>query len=117
MRWLDQLKEHIRSIRPADEDGEGRFNFPKFHVLAHYVDFIKRFGTADGVDLSIGELEHKVLVKQYFMTVLINEKIFWGRSSNIISIQLLQHSHCRTILSSEKSLQSFSLRRATLSSV
>jgi hypothetical protein len=69
MRWLDQLKEHIRSIRPADEDGEGRFNFPKFHVLAHYVDFIKRFGTADGVDLSIGELEHKVLVKQYFMTV------------------------------------------------
>jgi len=49
-----------------DERNAGHFNFPKFHSIAHYPEFIRPFGTIDGVDTSHSEVRHKHLVKENF---------------------------------------------------
>ncbi len=62
---IDNLKEYFRNLRPKDKHtGEGQFNFPKFHVLVHYTDFIKNFGTLDGFDSATPETGHKDQVKE-----------------------------------------------------
>ena len=49
-----------------DEKNAGHFNFPKFHSIVHYPEFIRLFGTIDGVDTSHSEVRHKHLVKENF---------------------------------------------------
>ena len=47
-----------------DEKNAGHFNFPKFHSIVHYPEFIRLFGTTDGVDTSQSEAGHKFWVKK-----------------------------------------------------
>lgn len=64
---MDKLKEIFRGFRPVDKDtNQGHFNFPKFHVITHYPEFIRRFGGADGSDTSHPEAAHKYLLKAFY---------------------------------------------------
>ena len=46
-------------INNRDKDESGHFNFPKFHAITHYPEFIRMFGTTNGVDTSQMEPAHK----------------------------------------------------------
>ncbi|KAI9840208.1 MAG: hypothetical protein M1837_001836 [Sclerophora amabilis] len=64
---VDKLKEVFRQYRPQDRrTEEGHFNFPKFHAITHYVDFIREFGSTDGFDTSHSEAAHRYLVKAFY---------------------------------------------------
>ena len=63
---IDKLKEVFRDIRSAGNNSEGHFNFPKFHVITHYCDFIRLFGAADNTDTSHAEAAHKYLIKDFY---------------------------------------------------
>ena len=56
---MDKLKWVFSKYRP-----DAQFNFPKFHVVTHYMDYIRRFGTLDGVDTAHGESAHPIIVKE-----------------------------------------------------
>ena len=51
---INQLKWVFSRYRTnlKDEKNAGHFNFPKFHSIVHYPEFIRLFGTTDGVDTS-----------------------------------------------------------------
>jgi len=55
---INQLKWVFSRYRTnqKDERNAGHFNFPKFHSIAHYPEFIRLFGTTDGVDTSHSEV-------------------------------------------------------------
>jgi hypothetical protein len=62
---MNELKEFFRDLRPKDgKTKEGHFNFPKFHVLTHYVHYIRRYGCLDGFDSATPETGHKYQVKE-----------------------------------------------------
>jgi hypothetical protein len=65
---MDMLKSAFRNYRinSRDKDESGHFNFPKFHAITHYPEFIRMFGTTDGVDTSQMEAAHKWIVKEHF---------------------------------------------------
>ena len=66
---INQLKWVFSRYRTnlKDEKNAGHFNFPGFHSIVHYPEFIIRlFGTTDGVDTSHSEAGHKYLVKENF---------------------------------------------------
>ena len=64
---IDKLKRVFGKSRPKDnETGQPTFNFPKWHVMTHYVEHIKQFGSADGMDTSHSEAAHRYLVKAFF---------------------------------------------------
>jgi Plavaka transposase len=65
---INQLKWVFSRYRTnlKDEKNAGHFNFPKFHSIVHYPEFIRLFGTTDGVDTSHSEAGHKYLVKENF---------------------------------------------------
>ena len=44
----------------------GHFNFPKWHVMTHYIDWIRRYGAADNFDTEHAEALHKILVKAHY---------------------------------------------------
>ena len=64
---LDKLKPVFKKSRPLNQETqEPHFNFPKLHVMSHYVEFIRLYGSAQGFDTSYSEAAHKTLVKEFF---------------------------------------------------
>ena len=64
---LDKLKPVFEKSRSLNKNtGEHHFNFPKLHVMSHYVDFIRLYGSAQSYDTSYSEAAHKTLVKDFF---------------------------------------------------
>jgi hypothetical protein len=65
---MDMLKWAFRNYRinMRDKDESGHFNFPKFHAITHYPEFIRMYGTTDGVDTSHMEAAHKWIIKEHF---------------------------------------------------
>lgn len=64
---LDKLKKVFQHSRPTSKaTGEHHFNIPKLHVMTHYVDFIRLYGSAQGYDTCYSEAAHKFLVKDFF---------------------------------------------------
>jgi acetolactate synthase small subunit len=62
---INQLKEVFRVVRLINKNtGENQFNFPKFHILMHYPEFIKLYNCADGTDTEISEMEYRLIIKQ-----------------------------------------------------
>jgi len=61
------LKEVFRSIRSIDPIiKEAYCNFPKFHVMVYYPDFVRFYGCLDGTDLEIPEMVYRYIVKQSY---------------------------------------------------
>lgn len=64
---INKLKDIFRHLRPIDSDtNTGHFNIPKLHVMTHYAQHIRRYGSADNVDTEHSEAAHKFLVKDFF---------------------------------------------------
>ena len=64
---VDKLKSVFKNSRPFNKETEERhFNFPKLHVMSHYVDFIRLYGSAQGYDTSYSKVAHKTLVNEFF---------------------------------------------------
>lgn len=70
---IDKFKLVFAAYRPThvvtDDRGENEaahFNIPKLHALTHYVDFIRRYGSAQNFDTCYGEAAHKFLLKDFF---------------------------------------------------
>ncbi|KAN0072718.1 hypothetical protein V8E54_008832 [Elaphomyces granulatus] len=59
---INQLKWVFSRYRTnqKDERNAGHFNFPKFHSIAHYPEFIRLFGTTDGKGRSDGSARDKI---------------------------------------------------------
>jgi hypothetical protein len=63
---IDLKKEAFRCIRQGDKESRGHFNFPKFHIISHYPEFIRRFGAACGVDTQHSEAGHRYHLKDFY---------------------------------------------------
>jgi hypothetical protein len=64
---IDKTKVAFKALRPVDKaTDEGYFNFPKFHVMTHYMSCIRDFGAADNFDTEHSEAGHKYHVKAFY---------------------------------------------------
>ena len=45
---------------------EPHWNYPKFHSISHYPDFIRRWGAPDGYNSDVMEAAHKYLLKSFY---------------------------------------------------
>ena len=81
---MDMLKSAFRKYRinNREKDESGHFNFPKFHAVTHYPEFIRMFGT---VDTSQMETTHKWIVKEHF-----------SRTNKHADFQIIRHSTRQT---------------------
>lgn len=61
LRRMDLLKWAFR-----EQQGKTAFNYPKFHVLSHWPENIRKFGAADGFDTAHFEAAHIYLVKKHY---------------------------------------------------
>jgi len=74
LRYMDQaifridcFKWAFANYRPLNKkDGQPHFNIPKLHSITHFVDQIRLFGSAVGIDSAHFEAAHKYLVKAFF---------------------------------------------------
>jgi hypothetical protein len=64
---LNKLKRAFEANRPMTKDTtEAHFNYPKFHALTHFPEYIKSYGSIDAYSTSPFEHLHRVLVKTYY---------------------------------------------------
>ena len=68
LRRMDLLKWSFQK-----EQGRTAFNYPKFHVLTHWTDHIRKFGAADGFDTAHFEAAHIYLIKKHYQ--LTNKRL------------------------------------------
>jgi hypothetical protein len=100
LRRIDLLKWSFQ-----EEQGKTAFNYPKFHVLTHWTDHIRKFGAADGLDTAHFEAAHIYLVKNPYK--LTNKRLNFEQqilSLNIRRVKMLAMSELlqvRTIRPSE----------------
>ena len=67
MYRIDKTKVAFQKLCPIDKKTEaGHFNFPKFHVMTHYVTCIREYGTADNFDTEHSEVGYKYYVKTFY---------------------------------------------------
>ena len=62
---IDALKGAFDKYRPQVE-GQASWNTPKFHMLSHYVEVIELFGAPNGMDTEFFEVDHKILLKDFY---------------------------------------------------
>jgi hypothetical protein len=85
--WMNCFKSVFRHLRSFDKDiNEEHFNFSKFHVMSHYIDFIRKYETTDEYDISHDEIKHKYMLKKYY--IRINKR-------DIFQTQLINHNERR----------------------
>jgi hypothetical protein len=63
---IDHTKESFAKYRPKDANNEAHWNYPKFHALGHYIEFIRTFGAPNGFDTEHMEAAHKFLLKDFY---------------------------------------------------
>ncbi|KAN0083692.1 hypothetical protein V8E54_002780, partial [Elaphomyces granulatus] len=95
-----------------DKDESGHFNFPKFHAITHYPEFIRMFGTMDGVDTSQMEAAHKWIVKEHFSRTNkhadFQEQIIRHstRQSNAMAMEeLILHGQTKPVMATDDQLE------------
>ncbi|ESZ90542.1 hypothetical protein SBOR_9073 [Sclerotinia borealis F-4128] len=62
---IDKTKYAFRKYRPKDKNHLPHWNYPKFHVLVHYVDCIQQFGALEGLNTEMVEAAHKYLIAKH----------------------------------------------------
>ncbi len=58
---INVLKEVFKQFQH-----DKNFNYLKFHVISHYMNFIQRYESADDFDTSYMKIAHKFLIKDYY---------------------------------------------------
>jgi hypothetical protein len=83
-----RLKEH--------EIEKNYFNFFKFYVITHYVDFIRRYEIANEYDTFHDEIRHKYMIKKFYSRINKRE---------IFQTQLIEHNKRRLNILALKDLK------------
>lgn len=103
---IDKTKGVFRAYRTKQSDtNEGHFNYPKFHVMAHYSEFVREFGCADGYDTSHSEAAHKYLIKVFFDRT--------NKRGDMFQQQLISHNIRRLNALATEDLFTYLLTKAT----
>lgn len=42
------------------------FNYPKFHAMSHFVEYVRKYGSAVNYDITYSEVVHKYLLKAFY---------------------------------------------------
>ncbi len=67
---INQTKGAFRDARRTDtmirEGKSGHFNFPKWHIMSDYPEWIKHYGSVTGFTIGIGEPMHITWIKDFF---------------------------------------------------
>ena len=65
---IDMTKGVFHEQWVKDAQGDAHFNYPKFYVISHYLDFIWKWGVLDGFDSgSMTEVPYKYLLKFFYV--------------------------------------------------
>ena len=81
---VNKLKFVFAAYRPTGGDSDvGHFNFPKWHMMSHYPEFIREYGAIDNFSTEHSEAAHKYLVKSFFDRT--NKRKTWYK-------QLIKHN-------------------------
>ena len=63
---IDKLKGVFQSFQPKAKDlDKGHFNFPKFHAMTYFMDYIHQFSAVDSYNILNGEAAYKYIIKAY----------------------------------------------------
>ena len=84
LRQMNVYKEIFRHLRSQHKNiSNEHFSFSKFHVMSHYIDFIRLYEITDEYDISHDEVKHKYMFKDFYEK--INKKeIFWSNFYDMI---------------------------------
>ena len=63
---LERIDDLKYTLQGTSSDKPINFNFPKFHVLSHYTDFIRYYRSLVNYNSSTQENFHKILLKEYY---------------------------------------------------
>jgi hypothetical protein len=64
---INKMKKKFRNLRPKNRiTQKSHFNFSKFHVLTHYVSFIRKYESLDGFDSVYSKIGHKIQIKKSY---------------------------------------------------
>lgn len=67
---VNKLKEVFWEFQSVNKKtNKGHFNFLKFHVITHYIDFIYQYNSANRFNISHSEVTHKYLVKTFYKQI------------------------------------------------
>ena len=67
---MNLLKKIFRKYRSLDSIiDESQFNFFKWHIMSHYLDFIKEFDTSNEYSTQSFEKAHLDLMKNYYVKI------------------------------------------------
>ncbi len=84
---LNIYKKIFRQSRLiVHEIEKNNFNFFKFHVITHYVDFIKKYEIANEYDTFHDKTQHKHMIKKFYCKINKRE---------IFQTQFIKHSKKR----------------------
>ncbi len=84
---LNIYKKIFRQSRSiVHEIEKNNFNFFKFHVITHYVDFIKKYETANEYDTFYDETRHKYMIKKFYCKI---------NKQEIFQTQFIEHNKKR----------------------
>ena len=74
LRRINKLKIEFVDFRPVFKKIEkNHFNFFKFHVMSHYIKFIRLYDSVDQFDISHMKTTHKYLMKIFYQRTNKNE--------------------------------------------
>ncbi len=81
---INNLKKYFHNLWSKNKYTEKeQFNFLKFHVLVHYINFIKKFRTLDKFDSITSETDYKNQIKESYNHI---------NKQNDFLIQIICHS-------------------------
>jgi hypothetical protein len=63
---INKTKEAFCTVYYRKGKDKGYFNFPKFCIMSHYINFIRRFSSANSIDTSYSEVGHKYYLKVFY---------------------------------------------------
>ncbi len=94
--WINKLKNVFQHLCSVNLNiSEEHFNILKLHVMTHYAQHIRQYGSADNIDTEHSEAAHKFLVKAFFSQT---------NKHKSFQQQLLLHNTCHLNLTAMKDL-------------
>ena len=113
IKRIDDFKHVFEKSRPmatiphadSDVEKEHHFNIPKLHIISHYEDFVRLYGSAQGFDSCYDEAAHEFLLKEFykrtnknkgFESQKLEHNIRWVRTKAMADLLNFRSSRRRT---------------------